>query len=84
MKATTIKVPTSLRERVQAHAQRQRLSQAAVLEKALDLLDREEFFAQLAQDVAQRGEAAADVAEREAWLAGPVAIDNQSDDGIPT
>ncbi|MGH3630716.1 MAG: hypothetical protein ACRDRL_25150 [Sciscionella sp.] len=72
MTSTTIKVPPQLRERVQQHAQRGHVSQAAVLEHALDLLDREAFFAQLRRDVADRPEDSSERSERETWLAGPI------------
>ena len=68
---TTIKVPTRLRERVQQHAQRSQASQADVLERALDLLDREDFFAELRHRVAEHPETSDEQAEREQWLAGP-------------
>ncbi|MGH3471372.1 MAG: ribbon-helix-helix protein, CopG family [Nocardioidaceae bacterium] len=74
MSTTTIKVPSQLRERVQRHAQREHVSQATVIERALDLLDREAFFTQLCRDVAERPEDATECDERNAWLAGPVAV----------
>lgn len=74
MTSTTIKVPAQLRERVQQHARREQVSQATVLEHALDLLDRESFFTQLRQDVRERPEGASEHDEREAWLGGPVAV----------
>lgn len=72
---TTMKVPTELRDRVQRHARREHVSQAAVIEHALDLLEREEFFTQLRQDVVDHPESRDERREREAWLAGPVAAD---------
>lgn len=72
MTTTSIKVPTELRDRVQRHARSSRASQAAVLGRALDLLDRQEFFTELSRSVAERPEDAAQAAERDAWLAGPV------------
>lgn len=75
MTSTTIKVPPELRERVQQHAQREHVSQAAVIEHALNLLDREAFFTQLRRDVAEHPEDADERSEREAWLAGPVVTD---------
>lgn len=75
MTSTTIKVSPELRRRVQQHAQRERVSQAAVLEHALDLLERESFFATLSRDVAERPENGVERQEREAWLAGPVVTD---------
>lgn len=68
---TTIKVPVQLRERVQEYAIRRGQTRAAVLNHALDLLDREAFFERLASDVATHAEDEVDVAERDAWLAGP-------------
>lgn len=75
MTSTTIKVPAELRERVQQHAQRDHVSQAAVLERALDLLDREAFFTQLRRDVAENPEDASERSAREAWLGGSVVTD---------
>lgn len=75
MQSTTIKVPPELRQRVARHARREHTSQAAVIEHALDLLDRETFFAQLRKDVAARPEDPAEQRERETWLAGPVTAD---------
>ncbi|MBN9607780.1 MAG: hypothetical protein BGO26_09950 [Actinobacteria bacterium 69-20] len=72
MSVTTIRVPTELRERVRWHASREHVSQATVLERALDLLDRESFFAQLRRDVAGSPESAVDVHERDLWLSGPM------------
>jgi predicted transcriptional regulator len=72
MPSTTIKVPPELRQRVAQHAQRARVSQAAVIEHALDLLDREAFFSQLRRDVAAHPEDATERQERDTWLAGPV------------
>lgn len=69
---TTIKVPNDLRARVQQHAQARGQTQAAVVAHALDLLDRETFFAQLRDDIAAHPETTPDAAERDAWLAGPV------------
>jgi len=69
---TTIKVPVALRERVQAHARARNQNQAAVLEHALDLLDRETFFDQLRLEIAERPEGPAEAREREDWLAGPL------------
>lgn len=74
MPTTTIKVSVQLRERVQQHARREHVSQAAVLERALDLLDRDAFFTQLSRDIAERPEDATERDEREAWLGGPVAV----------
>lgn len=81
MTQTTIKVPPDVRDRVQRHARRRHVSQAAVLDRALNLLDREAFFDQLRSDVADRPETEADRAEREAWLAGPLTADDTSDGG---
>lgn len=75
MTSTTIKVPPELRERVRRHALRRNVSQAAVIEHALDLLDREAFFAQLRRDVAEHPEHADERSERAAWLAEPVVSD---------
>lgn len=75
MTSTTIKVPPGLRERIQQHAQREHVSQAAVIEHALNLLDREAFFAQLRRDVVEHPEDADERSAREAWLAGPVVTD---------
>ena len=69
MTETTIKVPTTIRDRVREHARRLRGTQASVLEHALDLLDREAFFDQLARDIEADPETAEERAEREAWLA---------------
>lgn len=71
---TTITVPAQLRERVQQHAQRAQVSQASVLEHALDLLEREEFFTRLRRDVTERPEDEVVSDERETWLGGPVAV----------
>lgn len=68
---TTIKVPNHLRERVQQHAQRSHASQADVLERALDLLDREDFFAELRHRAAEQPETSDEQSERDLWLAGP-------------
>lgn len=78
MAQTTIKVPVDLRQRVQEHAHRAHLSQAAVLEHALDLLDREAFFDQLRRDLAEHPETSQEHDEREAWLAGSL-IDDGDD-----
>lgn len=67
---TTIRVPIELRARVWQNAQRNQISHAAVLERALDLLDRETFFAQLHHDVSQYPEDEPQRRERESWLAG--------------
>lgn len=72
MTTTTIKVPIQLRERVQEHARRERVSQASVLSHAMDLLDREAFFTQLRKDTRASPEDRTEQAEREAWLAGPI------------
>ncbi|MGH3504523.1 MAG: hypothetical protein ACRDQA_27030 [Nocardioidaceae bacterium] len=77
MTQTTIKVPTDLRERVQDHARRTHLSQAAVLEHALDLLDREAFFDRLRRDVVEHPESPVERSERDAWLAGPLVNDGE-------
>lgn len=81
MTSTTIKVPVTLRDRVQRHAQREHVSQAHVLEHALDLLDREAFFSQLRRDVVDRPENPAERHEREDWLGGPVAVDRDETQG---
>lgn len=70
---TTIKVPNELRERVQHYARKRQQTQAAVVAHALDLLDREAFFAQLAGDIVVRPETPQDLIDRDAWLSGPVA-----------
>lgn len=80
MTSTTIKVSPELRQRVQQHAQREHVSQAAVIEHALDLLERESFFTQLRRDVAEHPENAAERQERDAWLAGPVVTDDGADE----
>lgn len=72
MSITTIKVTTNLRQRVQAHARRSHLSQADVLERALDLLDRDVFFEQLRRDVAEHPETVHEGNERDDWLGGPL------------
>ncbi len=72
MSITTIKVTTDLRQRVQTHARRRHLSQAEVLERALDLLDRDVFFEQLRRDVAEHPETPDERSEREQWLGGPL------------
>jgi predicted transcriptional regulator len=69
MTETTIKVPTTVRDRVREHAHRTRRTQASVLEHALDLLDREAFFAQLAQDIEGDPETPEERLERDEWLA---------------
>lgn len=69
---TTIKLSMELRDRVQQHARRENVSQASVIEHALDLLDREEFFARLRRDVAAEPENSAERSDRESWLAGPL------------
>ncbi len=68
---TTIKVPPHLRDRVQRHARREHVSQADVLARALDALDRSEFFEQLRRQVAAEPETEQEQAERDQWLAGP-------------
>ncbi|MEO7586882.1 MAG: hypothetical protein ABIS84_02525 [Arachnia sp.] len=78
MSITSIKVTTGLRERVQEHAKRSHVSQAAVLERALDLLDRDVFFETLRRDVAEHPEAADERREREDWLGGSLV---SGDDG---
>lgn len=72
MSITTIKVTTDLRQRVQTHARRSHLSQADVLERAMDLLDRDVFFEQLRRDVAEHPETADERNDREDWLGGPL------------
>lgn len=69
---TSVKIPRELRERVQKYAVRDQTTQAAVISRALDLLDRQSFFEQLREDVNRRPEPAAEQREREEWLAGPV------------
>lgn len=76
MTQTTIKVSTEVRNRVQRHARRCHVSQAAILERALNLLDREAFFDQLRVDVADSPETDNDRAEREAWLSGPLMVND--------
>lgn len=68
---TTIKVPRHLRDRVQRHAHRDQVSQADVLDRALDALDRSEFFTELRRQVAAEPETDEEQADREEWLAGP-------------
>lgn len=68
---TTIKVPTRLRDRVQQHARRDQVSQAELLDRALDALDRTEFFAQLRQAVATQPETTEEQTDRDQWLDGP-------------
>lgn len=63
---------TELRTRVQEHAQRRQVSQATVLEHALDLLDREAFFTQLQHDVTEQPEEPSERNDRQAWLGGTV------------
>lgn len=75
MSETTIKVPATVRDRVRRHAHRTRATQAQVLEHALDLLDREDFFARLAHEVETSPETADEAAEREAWLADSDNVD---------
>lgn len=67
---TTIEVSKELRERVQQHAQRYQISQADVLERALDLLERKDFFSEVSRQVANHTETADERAERELWFAG--------------
>lgn len=69
MNETTIKVPDTVRDRVREHARRTRATHANVIEHALDLLDREEFFTQLAADIEADPETPEERAERETWLA---------------
>lgn len=68
---TTIKVPSRLRDRVQQHARRDQVTQAELLDRALDALDRDEFFTQLRRAVAADPETAEEQADRDEWLAGP-------------
>lgn len=68
---TTIKVPTRLRDRVQQHARRDQVSQAEILDRALDALDRTEFFAQLRHAVATQPETTEEQTDRDQWLDGP-------------
>ncbi len=68
---TTIKVPTRLRDRVQQHARRDQVSQAELLTRALDALDRDEFFTQLRHAAATQPETTDEQTERDQWLAGP-------------
>lgn len=79
MTSTTIKVPAELRERVQQHAKHDHVSQAAVIEHALDLLDQEAFFNQLRRDVAENPEDASERSARETWLGGPVVTDGAAE-----
>lgn len=68
---STIKVPTRLRDRVQQHARRDQVTQAELLDRALDALDRVEFFARLRHAVATEPETSEEQADRDEWLAGP-------------
>ena len=77
MSITTIKVTTDLRERVRQHARRGGLSQADVLQRALDLLDRDVFFQQLRSDVAAHPESESERTESDAWLGGPLVSGEQ-------
>jgi hypothetical protein len=45
--ATTIRVPRSLRERIAERARRERVSQAQIIEAALDQADRTAFWAEV-------------------------------------
>ena len=74
---TTIKVPTRLRDRVQQHARRDQVSQAELLERALDALDRDEFFTQLRHAVDAQPETTDEQADRDEWLAGPLEDEQQ-------
>lgn len=61
-------VPAELRARVRQLARRLHVTEATVLERALDLLGREAFFTQVRRDVVRHPEGAAEGRERETWL----------------
>ncbi|MGI8647119.1 MAG: hypothetical protein DLM55_12440 [Acidimicrobiales bacterium] len=78
---TTVKLPTTLRNKLAARAKARHVSQAEVLAEALETLDRRDFWTSVSKEYAQLQsdrQAWRDyAAERNAWVDVPMAGEQQ-------